>query len=196
MTGREYNLYKEGASSDSYRMAITDEMMNSRILFLDEPVCAETCIPLAKALLYLENCDSEAPVTLFVSSPGGAVDAGLALIDVMQSVSCPVNTVGLGTVASMAAVILASGDHRSAYANCQILIHQLMGGTGIQQQSDMEIAAEHFRQMRAKLDELLAQKSPYDETHFHDLTDRDCWCDAERALELGLIDEIISRKAN
>ena len=83
-----------------------------------------------------------------------SVTAGLALIDTMQSLDCPVITVGEGVVASMAAVILACGDHRQVYRHAQVLIHQLMGGTGMAQQTDIEIVAQHTAAMRAELDEL------------------------------------------
>ena len=126
-----------------------------------------------------------------------SVTAGLALIDTMQSLDCPVITVGEGVVASMAAVILACGDHRQVYRHTQVLIHQLMGGMGMAQQTDIEIVAQHTAAMRAELDELLAEHGNLSAQEFHELTERDCWCNARRALELGLVDEVIapSKKA-
>lgn len=177
-------------------ITLTDELVNSRVLVLDGPVCQETCVGLIKCMLALERLDGSEPITLLISSPGGDVYPGLALIDVMKDLSCPVRTVAMGLVASMASVILASGDYRSAYPHAHILLHQVMSGVGMAQQSDFEIAAEHVSSLRQDLDELLAERCNLSAQQFHDLTDRDCWCDAERALELGLIDEIISRKTN
>lgn len=128
-----------------------------------------------------------------MSSPGGDVYAGLGLIDVMLDLSCPVNTVGYGLVASMAAVILACGYRRRAYASTNILLHQLMAGMGVSQQSDIDIVASHAASLRAKLDEILAGRMNLTAGEVHMLTERDCWCDAERALELGVIDEVIGR---
>lgn len=145
---------------------------------------------LIKSMLVLQNKDSEAPITLLISSPGGSVAAGLALIDVMRGLSCPVNTVAAGTAASMAAVILAAGSHRSAYPHAYVLIHQLMGGSE-GQQTDIEIAAQHTAELRCVLDGLLAEHSNVSAEEVHAMTERDCWCTAERALELGLIDEIL-----
>lgn len=171
--------------------SLTDELFNSRMLVLDEPVSQESCMRLIKSMLVLEHEDPEAPITLVISSPGGSVYAGLALVDVMQHLSCPVNTVAAGMVASMASVILAAGSHRMAYAHAYVLIHQLMGGSGMAQQTDIEIAANHATELRGVLDKLLAERGACTEAEFHDMTERDCWCNAERALELGLIDEIL-----
>lgn len=175
-------------------VSLSDELFNSRVLFVEGAVSAQTMSLLIKGLLVLEHQDPEAPITLVVNSPGGEVAAGLALIDTMQALSCPVHTVGMGMVASMGAVILASGDKRSAYANTQIMIHQLIGGMGMLQQSDVEITAEHIRDLRMRLDKLLAKRGSLSAEEFHDITERDCWCSAERALELGIIDEIVSEK--
>lgn len=171
--------------------SLTDELFNSRVLVLDEPVSQESCMSLIKSMLVLEREDADAPITLVISSPGGSVYAGLALVDVMQHLSCPVNTIATGMVASMASVILAAGSHRMAYAHAYVLIHQLMGSSGMAQQTDIEIVANHTTELRGVLDKLLAERGACTESEFHDMTERDCWCNAERALELGLIDEIL-----
>ncbi len=172
------------------------ELFNSRVLFVEGVICDEGVSRVIKGLLALEKEDPEAPITLVVNSPGGSVTAGLALIDIMQSISCPVHTVGMGMIASAAAVILACGDHRAVYPNAQVMIHQLLGGLGMSQQSDIEIAAEQLRSLRGRLDALLAEKGKLSVEEFHKLTERDCWCDAERALELGIVDEIVPRKGH
>lgn len=178
---------------DGYTKAIdlTSDLFNSRVLILDEPVTQQNAMMLIKSLLVLERQNPEEPVTLLISSPGGDVYAGLALIDAMQGLSCPVNTVATGMVASMAAVILAAGSHRAAYPHAYVLIHQLMGGSGMAQQTDIEIAANHASELRSVLDNLLSEHGRATADQFHAMTERDCWCTAERALELGLIDEIL-----
>ena len=113
---------------------------------------------LIKSMLVLEHEDADAPITLVISSPGGSVYAGLALVDVMQHLSCPVNTIATGMVASMASVILAAGSHRMAYAHAYVLIHQLMGSSGMAQQTDIEIVANHTTELRGVLDKLLAER--------------------------------------
>ncbi len=184
----EPNIIK-WANGKPTRVSLTDELTNGRILTLDRGVDWESVSPLIKTMLVLEHEDPKAPITLLISSPGGDIYAGMALIDVMRGLDCPVTTIAAGLVASMAAVILANGDHRMAYPHAQILIHQLMGSSG-GQQTDVEIMAMHMSEMRQTLDELLASKSNRTAAEFRELTERDCWCSAERALELGLIDEI------
>lgn len=170
---------------------VMSELFNSRVLMLTTEVTAASCSQLVADLLVLERKDPDAPVTLLISSPGGDVHAGLGLIDVMNDVSCPVNTVAFGLVASMASVILASGARRSSYPNSQILLHQLMAGAGVAQQSDIDILAAQTAALRSRLDALLAKRCGLSPVEIRELTDRNCWCSAERALELGIIDEII-----
>lgn len=191
MQGVEPHIAIEEDDGRMGLIGLTDDLFNSRVLTLEGRVTQESAMTLIKSLLVLERQDAEAPVTLLISSPGGEVYAGLALIDAMQHVSCPVYTVATGMVASMAAVILAAGTRRMAYAHAYVLIHQLMGGSGLAQQTDIEIAADHAAELRGVLDALLAERGNCTQEEFHALTERDCWCTAERALELGLVDEII-----
>ena len=153
---REPNIIKKSKDGRVAAVDMASELLNSRVLLLEGEVNDVTCNGLIKSMLVLEHQSATEPITLIINSPGGSVTAGLALIDTMQSLDCPVITVGEGVVASMAAVILACGDRRQVYRHTQVLIHQLMGGTGMAQQTDIEIAAQHTAAMRAELDELLA----------------------------------------
>lgn len=188
---REPSIIKKSKDGRITAVDMASELLNSRVLLLEGEVNDVACNGLIKSMLVLEHQDAAEPISLIINSPGGSVTAGLALIDTMQSLDCPVHTVGEGVVASMAAVILACGDHRQVYRHTQVLIHQLMGGTGMAQQTDIEIAAQHAAALRAQLDEFLAERGKLTAQEFHELTERDCWCDAQRALELGLVDEII-----
>ncbi len=189
---REPSIIKKSKDGRVAAVDMASELLNSRVLLLEGEVNDVTCNGLIKSMLVLEHQSATEPITLIINSPGGSVTAGLALIDTMQSLDCPVITVGEGVVASMAAVILACGDHRQVYRHTQVLIHQLMGGTGMAQQTDIEIVAQHTAVMRAELDELLAEHGNLSAQKFHELTERDCWCNAKRALELGLVDEVIA----
>lgn len=172
---------------------VLSELYNSRVLMLAEAVTPAACSQLIADMLVLERKDPKAPIILLISSPGGDVYAGLGLIDVMEDLSCPVDTIGFGLVASMASVILACGRHRSAYPNTNVLLHQLMTGAGMSQQTDIDIVATHAASLRACLDGILARRTGLSEQEVHALTERDCWCDAESALELGVIDGVIGR---
>lgn len=170
---------------------ITNELFNSRILVLDSDVNSATCSLLIKSMLTLEKEDSEAPITLLITSGGGDVFTGLGLIGVMKNLSCPVHTVCVGYAASMAAIILASGSKRSIYKDSYVMIHQPKSAAGLMQQTDFDVQAELMAKLRLQSEKLLSEHCNMSTDEFHKLTERDCWCDAERALKLGLVDEIL-----
>lgn len=145
--------------------------------------------------LVLEARDGEKPVTLHVMGPGGDVHSGLAIIDVMRKISCPVRTVAMGLVASMSAniaICAATPGSRYALENTEYLLHQVM--TSIAgQQSDIQVAAEHMARLRGRLDDMLAAASGVETEHMHALTERDAWLDTQQALEAGIVDEVLPR---
>ena len=105
------------------RLDIRDEMLGRRELELMTPVDAESCATVIRGLLYLQHQDPEAPVTLYINSPGGEVQNGLALYDVMRAVSCTIRTVCLGVAASMAALLFIAADEREVLPHSRIMIH-------------------------------------------------------------------------
>ena len=112
------------------RLDIRDEMLCRRELELMAPVNAESCAAIIRALFYLQRQDSEAPVTLYINSPGGEVQSGLALYDVMRAVSCTIRTVCLGMAASMGALLFIAGDERELLPHSRVMIHDpLIGET-------------------------------------------------------------------
>ena len=112
------------------RFDIRDEMLANRELELTGAVDAESCAGIIRGLIYLQRQDAKAPITLYVNSPGGEVQSGLALYDTMQAVSCPVHTVCLGMAASMGALIFIAGDERQILPHGRVMIHDpLQEGT-------------------------------------------------------------------
>ena len=142
-------------------------------------------------LQYLEDNGAE-EITVQINSPGGSVSAGLAIYDTMNYVNARIVTVGLGMCASMGAFLLSAGSkgYRRATENCEILIHQPLGGAS-GQASDIIIAADHIKRTRDRLNRMLSEntKKPI-ETIAQD-TDRDNIMTAEEALAYGLIDAVI-----
>ena len=102
---REPSIIKKSKDGRVAAVDMASELLNSRVLLLEGEVNDATCNGLIKSMLVLEHQSATEPITLIINSPGGSVTAGLALIDTMQSLDCPVITVGEGVVASMAAVI-------------------------------------------------------------------------------------------
>jgi len=140
-------------------------------------------------LLYLEAEDSGEPIHIYISSPGGSVMAGLAILDTMQLISAPVHTYAMGMVASMAAVIFTCGErgHRYILPNAEIMIHQPLGGTQ-GQASDIEIQANHIISLKKRLYKIIAKATGKNVRTIEKESDRDNYFEATKAIEFGLAD--------
>lgn len=140
---------------------------------------------------YLSSLNKK-PITLRIFSPGGSVDAGLALYDFMKSSKVPIHTVCTGMAASMAAVLLAAGKkgHRAATKNSRIMIHQPSSGF-IGRASDIEIHARETARIKNLLNQILATDTGQKLNKVTKDTELDLWMTAEEALSYGLIDKII-----
>jgi len=142
-------------------------------------------------LQYLDDHGAD-EITIQINSPGGSVSAGLAIYDTMNYIHARIVTVGLGMCASMAAFLLSSGTkgYRKATANCEILIHQPLGGAS-GQASDIIIAARHIERTRTRLNTILSENTGKPVETIAIDTDRDNIMTADEALSYGLIDEVI-----
>ena len=140
---------------------------------------------------YLEDNGAE-EITLQINSPGGSVSAGLAIYDTLNYVKARIITVGVGLVASMGAFLLSAGSrgYRRVTQNCEILIHQPLGGAS-GQASDVIIAAEHIRRTRDRLNRILSENTGKPMQTIERDTDRDNIMSADEALAYGLIDAVI-----
>ena len=145
-------------------------------------------------LQYLDDNGAE-EITLQINSPGGSVSAGLAIYDTMNFIKARIVTVGIGMAASMGAFLLSAGSrgYRRATENCEILIHQPLGGAQ-GQASDIIIAANHLERTRKRLNEILAANTGKSIRTIAADTDRDKILTAEEALAYGLIDAVIPSK--
>lgn len=181
---------------DVYHVQEDDFFVKTRTIFLYGEITAETAYDVGGRLKFLDYIDPKKPVTIEINSPGGEVSSGLAIIDTIRFVSCPVKTVVCGMAASMAALIAACGDKGMRYAlpHSSIMVHQPLGGVGISQASDIAIYAKNIVNTRKMLNQILAEacgKSP--ETVEID-TERDYYMNATEAKAYGLIDEIVTVK--
>ena len=177
-------------SDGIYTVAIQDEMLLDRQITLIGEIEASSASSAIKQLLHLESEDPMAPITMLVSGPGGSVDSGMAIYDVMQGVSCPVNTVCMGTAASMSAVIFAAGAKRSILPHGRVMIHDpLMTSIGGSATSIKE-TAENLMNTRQTMAEILAAHTGRTVDEVLEKTSSDTWLDAREAVEFGLADEI------
>jgi ATP-dependent Clp protease protease subunit len=171
---------------------IWSRLLEDRIVYLGTPINDTVANMLIGQLLVLAKTDRARDVHLYINSPGGSISAGLAVYDTMQYVSCPVETVCIGSAASMAAILLAAGSPGKRYAlpNARIMIHQPWGGAR-GTAADIEIQAEEILTMRHLLNSILATHTGHPVEQIERDTDRDKYLAAEEAREYGIIDEVI-----
>lgn len=171
-----------------------DRLLKTRSLFLAGEINKDSADRLIKDLVVLE-AESCEPVKIFINSPGGDVDAGFAIYDMVRFVSCPVIMVGMGLVASAASLILLAvpAERRVGLPNSSYLIHQplsQMRGNA----TEIEIHAQQLEKMKTKLNKIISEATGMDLDKVTLDTDRDYWLDAEQALEYGLISRIVSSR--
>jgi ATP-dependent Clp protease protease subunit len=143
-------------------------------------------------LLFLNQEDREAPINMYINSPGGQVYAGLAIYDAMQMISNPISTVAVGVTASFGTVLLAAGSKGQRYAlpHATIHLHQPLGGAQ-GQVTDIEIQAKEFLRLRTKLNEILMKHTGQPGDVIERDTERDFWMDSHMAVDYGLVDEVL-----
>ena len=177
---------------------IFSRLLKDRIIFLAEDVNPTTASLVVAQLLFLESEDPDKEIYLYINSPGGSITDGMAIVDTMNYIKCPVCTICVGMAASMGAVLLTSGEKGKRYAlpNAEILIHQpLIGGGGLSgQTTEIKIHADHMVKTREKLNRLLSDRTGQDIATIERDTERDNYMTAEEALKYGLIDEILYNK--
>ena len=175
---------------------IYSRLLNDRIIFLGEEINSVTANLVIAQLLHLESQDAEKDISLYINSPGGEVYSGLAILDTMNYIKPQVSTICVGMAASMAAVLLASGakGKRFCLPNSMVMIHQPSGGAQ-GQQTEIEIAAREIRETRRRLNQILSDASgqPFEKVEAD--TERDHYMRAEEALSYGLIDRIVTSRA-
>ena len=179
------------------QMDVFSRLMMDRIIFLGTPIDDYTANTLQAQLLYLDSADPGKDISIYLNSPGGSVSAGLGIYDTMQFVTSPVATICTGMAASMAAVLLVAGAEgkRSALPHSRVMIHQPLGGVQ-GQASDIEIEAREIQKLKKELYQIIADHShtPYDKVWAD--SDRNYWMTAEEAREYGMIDQVLTRKAD
>jgi ATP-dependent Clp protease, protease subunit len=175
---------------------VYSRLLRERIVFLGEVIDDAVANSIVAQLLFLDSVEPGKEVSLYVNSPGGSSTALFAIYDTMQFLKSGVATYCLGQAASAAAVILASGMTGKRYAlpNSRVLLHQPHGGVE-GQSADIEIHAREIARQRRRVEELLAEHTGRSVESIHDDTERDFILGPEEALEYGLVDEVVARRA-
>ncbi len=172
---------------------IYSRLLKDRVIFLGSEVNDTSANLVIAQMLFLEAEDPDKEIRLYINSPGGSVSAGMAIYDTMQYICCDVSTICIGLAASMGAFLLTAGTpgKRFALPNAEIMIHQPLGGTQ-GQAADIAIHAEHILKTRAKLNDILSERTGQPLEKIERDTDRDHFMSAEEAKNYGIIDGIIS----
>ena len=178
---------------------IFSRLLKDRIIYLGEDVNPTTSSLIVAQMLFLESEDPDKEISFYINSPGGSITDGMAIVDTMNYIKCPVTTVCVGLAASMGAVLLAAGEKgkRFAMPNSEVMIHQpLIGGGGLQgQATEIKIHADHIVKTREKLNKFLSERTGKPLEQIEKDTERDNYMTAEEALEYGLIDGIMSKRS-
>ena len=177
---------------------IFSRLLKDRIIYLGEDVNPTTSSLIVAQMLFLESEDPDKEIYFYINSPGGSITDGMAIVDTMNYIKCPVETVCVGLAASMGAVLLTAGEKgkRFAMPNSEIMIHQpLIGGGGLQgQATEIKIHADHLVRTREKLNKFLSERTGKSLEVIERDTERDNYMTAEEALEYGLIDGIMTKR--
>ena len=178
---------------------IYSRLLKERIIFLVGPVEDHTANLVVAQLLFLESENPDKDIYFYINSPGGSVTAGMSIYDTMKFIKPDVQTLCLGQAASMGAFLLSAGTKgkRFALPNSRVMIHQplISGGLG-GQASDIEIHARELLSLKEKLNRLLAEHTGQPLERIERDTDRDNFMSAQEAADYGLIDKVITTRAD
>ena len=178
-------------SAGLFLCEIQDDMLRRRELECTGPLDSDSVYQLCRQLRYLQQADPDGEITMFINSPGGEVDSGLALYDVMKGISCPIRTVCMGVAASMGAVLFAAGDKREILPHGRVMIHDPLipstGGSALH----LEEISRNLMETRRELCEILARHTGKTPEEIYEKTVRDCWFNADEAVAFGLADRVI-----
>ena len=177
------------------QMDVFSRLMMDRIMFLGTAITDSVANVIQAQLLFLQSTDSSRDIQMYINSPGGGVYAGLGIYDTMQYIKPDVATICTGCAASMAAVLLCAGKKgkSSALKHSRVMIHQPLGGVQ-GQATDIEIHTKEILFLKEKLNKILSNNTGKSVKTIENDTNRDNFMSAEKALDYGLIDQIVSSR--
>ena len=176
---------------------IYSRLLKERVVFLVGPIDDPVANVVVAQLLFLESENPDKDINLYINSPGGNVSSGLAIYDTVQFIKPDVSTICVGLAASMGALLLAGGAKGKRYClpHSRLMIHQPSGGA-YGQATDIDIHAREILRLRERLNEVLAAHTGQPLQKIAVDTERDNFMAAEEAVEYGLVDQVLSRRAD
>ncbi|MEL6956722.1 MAG: ATP-dependent Clp protease proteolytic subunit [Pseudomonadota bacterium] len=174
---------------------LEEALFNARTILLTGGIDDKQARRVCERLLALSS-ESDKPILLVLSSPGGHVESGDMIHDMIKFVGAPVKVLGTGWCASAGALIYAAAKKENRYAlpNTRFLLHEPRGGVG-GQATDVEIQAREIIKMRERLNRIFAEATGQPIEKIKEDTDRDFWMSAEEAVEYGLVGKIVSHRS-
>lgn len=174
---------------------IYSRLLKERIVFLTGQVNDEVASLICAQLLFLEAENPKKEISFYINSPGGVVTSGLAILDTMNYIQCPVSTVVMGQAASMGSLLLTCGTkgRRFALPNARVMIHQPSGGFQ-GQATDIEIHAREILAVKARLNQIYVEQTGQPLDVIEKAMERDNFMTAQEAKDFGLIDAVITKK--
>ena len=197
MTERMHTLVPyvvEQSGTGERQYDIFSRLLKDRIIFLDGEINDATADLAVAQLIFLESESPEKDISLYINSHGGSVTSGLAIYDTIQYVACDVATICMGQACSMAAILLAAGESgkRSILPNARVMIHQPSGGAE-GQASDIVVSSRELQRIYDVTTKLLSVHTGKSEEEIKKDILRDCYMDADAALQYGIVDKVIRR---
>lgn len=174
------------------QMDCFSRLMMDRIIFFGTEVNSDSANIIVSQLLYLNSCDPDRDINIYINSPGGSVYDGMSILDTMASIKADVATNCTGLAASFGAMILSCGARgkRTALPHSRIMIHQPSGGAK-GKATDIEIDYKEIMLLKKELESILAQRTNQDPKKIAKDLEKDKWMSAEEAMKYGIIDEIV-----
>ncbi len=174
---------------------IYSRLLKDRIIFVSGPIETDMADTVVAQLLFLEKENDQEDIQMFINSPGGVINAGMAILDTMNYIKCDVSTIAVGLAASMGSFLLAHGKKgkRFSLPNSKIHIHQPLGGVE-GQASDIAIEAQEILKIREKMYKMISKQTGQSLKQIEKDADRDKFFTADEAKEYGLIDKVISKR--
>lgn len=175
---------------------IYSRLLEDRIVFLGGEINTEVANSVIAQLLFLESKDDKKDIFLYLNSPGGEIDAGLAILDTMNYIKCNVCTICVGLCASMSAILLAGGKKgkRFALKHSKIMIHQPLLSNVQGQASDIKIVADQITKTRSLINEILAEETGKSAKQIEYDTNRDYYLTSQEAVKYGLVDKVLEKE--
>lgn len=182
-----------GQGRDREKLSLAQRLLKSRTIMLAEPIAKDVAERVTSKLLLLDQDDGDAPINLYINSPGGDIDAGFGIYDMARFIRAPVRCISAGLTASAAIIILlaAEKEQRLSFPNARFLMHQ--PSTGVRgSASDVQIEATEILKIRQRINRIISEETGQSIKKVDNDTRRNYWIDPEEAKEYGLVSRIIS----